>query len=604
MSNFDINDNTIFESGTIDISDNAEKPQAGYPSPYQGKGFAQEQLDKIVNDANNPTDATAQPEQANDNELSEPQQFYSETKEAEPYPIDAFPEALKGVIEYCVKAIECDASLIGNSVIAGISLALQQHFNILIPTGHIKKLSPLSVAVLSMLDSSERKSTAESKIYKPHKDYQNKAMIENQKLILKAIEETESYNRTINFYRKTVETLNSKIFLEETVSPELLSKLENAKRKQEKWIHANEKPVIPLRNQLIISDTTTEALVRKLEKNTPFLGLVTTEGGILFSGYSMNNERVFHTLSTFCHLLDGDMITIDRVKDEAPVILIDKALMIDIGVQPEAVKQLFNDRKALNQGFLPRFLLAKPKPRAGTRFNTTPKKEIDYLENEFYTPYCNRITELLNQKYKHKDPLGERLERDMITFMEEAEIELKAFYNETEAGQQKGGIYADIGSFASKAPVKAGIIAGLFAGYENTTFITKEHIQRAIKIKRWYLKETARIINGDAEYSQPPYDTERGLAENLRRYLFEKVFIKGNQTIAIRDLIDRKLKDTKIDKGIRELQITQGKDKITGNTYKYHYLIEFYLVANDWLLPSTDKGKTYTVNSKALTTKS
>jgi hypothetical protein len=74
------------------------------------------------------TDATAQSEQANDNELNEPQQFYSETKEAEPYPIDAFPEALKGVIEFCKVTVECDNAMIAPSLLCALSCMFQHHY--------------------------------------------------------------------------------------------------------------------------------------------------------------------------------------------------------------------------------------------------------------------------------------------------------------------------------------------------------------------------------------------------------------------------------------------------------------------------------------------
>jgi archaellum component FlaG (FlaF/FlaG flagellin family) len=61
----DIDDNETFDTETIEISDNAKIQQKEYPSLYKGYGYKTEkdtekQLNKIVNDANNPTDTTAQ----------------------------------------------------------------------------------------------------------------------------------------------------------------------------------------------------------------------------------------------------------------------------------------------------------------------------------------------------------------------------------------------------------------------------------------------------------------------------------------------------------------------------------------------------------------
>jgi DNA replicative helicase MCM subunit Mcm2 (Cdc46/Mcm family) len=191
------------------------------------------------------------------------------------------------------------------------------------------------------------------------------------------------------------------------------------------------------------------------------------------------------------------------------------------------------------------------------------------------------------------------LDRPHITLMDDAEKRLFEFYKHIEREQQQGKAYYYHKSFAGKAMQRVVQIATLFTLYERKDYVEKSYIEQAITIVTWHLKEAMRIIDGESDAGLPPYDTERGLAENLRRYLFEKVFVNGNHSFNLRDL-QNKLTRNKIGKAIRELKITYGKDDITSISDKYRYLIDCYLVRNEWLYPSNDNGISYKVNPKAL----
>jgi DNA replicative helicase MCM subunit Mcm2 (Cdc46/Mcm family) len=224
---------------------------------------------------------------------------------------------------------------------------------------------------------------------------------------------------------------------------------------------------------------------------------------------------------------------------------------------------------------------------------------VKQLREVYYTPYCNRIKEVMETPYNPKLDNALELDRPHITLMVNAEERLFEFYKQIEREQQQGKAYYYHKSFAGKAMQRVVQIATLFTLYEGKHFVEKSYIEQAITIVTWHLKEAMRIIDGESDAGLPPYNTERGLAENLRRYLFEKVFVNGNQNFNLRDLQNR-LTRNKIGTAIRELQIPYGKGNITSISEKYRYLIELYLVENDWLLPNTDEGKTYTANPKAL----
>jgi hypothetical protein len=312
----------------------------------------------------------------------------------------------------------------------------------------------------------------------------------------------------------------------------------------------------------------------------------------------MNNDNAYASLAKLCDLVDGEPIDVKRVQN-GNIKLFNKALAIWLSVQPEVGKDFIRNGRATSQGFLPRCLLSQATEMAGTRFQETPYSTVKQLREVYYTPYCNRIKEVMETPYNPKLDNALELDRPHITLMVNAEERLFEFYKQIEREQQQGKAYYYHKSFAGKAMQRVVQIATLFTLYEGKHFVEKSYIEQAITIVTWHLKEAMRIIDGESDASLPPYDTERGLAENLRRYLFEKVFVNGNQNFNLRDLQNR-LTRNKIGTAIRELKITYGKDDITSISDKYRYLIDCYLVRNEWLYHSNDNGISYKVNPKAL----
>lgn len=569
----------------------ANKPQAGYNSTLENSGYANGYA----------PDATAQSEQANnDNELNETTPFYSETKEAEPYPIDAFPSSLNGVIEYCKADVECDVAMIAPSLLCSLSIAFQHHYVVKFKLGH-KYFDDmkLSLAVIILAHSSERKSSLEDKIFKPFKNYEMNSINEATQSIDDARKKLNDFNDKDKALKGVITAIEKKLLQEtdETKEEKLRASLKKSQENYDIFQKNTQQPTIPPTRRLIVKDVTLESLQRYYVSNTPFLAMINSEGGIFFNGYSMNKDNSYASLAKLCDLVDGEPIDVMRVTS-GDIKLFNKALAVWLSVQPEVGKDFIRNGRATSQGFLPRCLLSQATEKAGYRLMQTPYTKVNELRENFYKPYLNRIKEVMNTPYKAKPDNALELDRPHITLMNDAEKRLSEFYKHVETEQQKGKAYYYHKSFAGKAMQRVVQIATLFTLYEGKSFVEKSYIEQAITIVTWHLKEAMRIIDGESDAGLPPYDTEKGLAENLRRYLFEKVFINGNQSFNLRDL-QNKLTRNKIGKTIRDLQITHGKDVITGISEKYRYLIEMYLVENDWLLRSNN-GISYEVNHKAL----
>jgi putative DNA primase/helicase len=546
------------------------------------------------------TDAAAQSEQANDNELNEPQQFYSETKEAEPYPINALPNSLKGVIDYLEANVECDKSMIAPMIFSVLSVTFQHRYTVSfkIGTKYFNDIS-LSLAIILIALSSERKTSLEKDAFKPLKDYERNIINEITKKINEAKTKLSDWNEKDKALKGVITGIEKKLLIEfdDNKADTLQKQLNTAKERYTKFLEKEPQPIIPPTRNLFVKDVTIEALQAEYVNNTPYLALVNSEASMIFNGYSMNNDNAFATLAKYCDLVDGEPIDVKRIGRES-FKLFNRAFTACLSIQPDIVKDFIRNGKATSQGFLPRCLLSHAKEKAGYRLMQTPYSKVQELRENFYNPYCYRISEVMQKPYKPKPDNALELDREPINLTEDAEQRLYEFYIDVETKQQKGKEYFYYKSFAGKAMQKVAQIATLFTLYEGKSFVEKSYIEQAITIVTWHLKEAMRIIDGKSDNSQPPLNTEKGLAENLRRYLFEKVFVNGNQTFNLRDL-QNKLTRNSIGISINNITIKYGNNEITKIADKYRYLIDLYLVANEWLFPSED-SRNYTVNPKAL----
>jgi Protein of unknown function (DUF3987) len=536
-------------------------------------------------------------------ELNEPTPFYSETKEAEPYPIDAFPQALKGVIEFLEVDVQCDIAMIAPMILSVLSVTFQHHYtaSFKIGTKYFDDIS-LSLAIILIALSSERKSTLEKKAFKPLKHYERNIINEITKKINEAKTKLSNWNEKDKALKSVITGIEKKLLIEfdNNKADTLQKQLNTAKERYIKFLENEPQPIIPPTQNLFVKDVTIEALQAEYVNNTPYLALVNSEASMIFNGYSMNNDNAFATLAKYCDLVDGEPIDVKRIGREN-FKLFYRAFTACLSIQPDVVKDFIRNGKAISQGFLPRCLLSHAKEKAGYRLMQTPASKVKKLYDNFYKPYCDRISEVMQKPYKGKPDNALELDREPINLTTDAEQRLYEFYIDVETKQQKGKEYFYHKSFAGKAMQKVVQIATLFTLYEGKSFVEKSYIEQAITIVTWHLKEAMRIIDGESDAGLPPYDTERGLAENLRRYLFEKVSINKNQSFNLRDL-QMSLSRNKIGTAIRELKITYGKDNITSISEKYRYLIERYLVENKWLYPSNDNGISHEVNPKALKT--
>ncbi|MNZ82510.1 hypothetical protein D3C78_1012080 [compost metagenome] len=141
------------------------------------------------------------------------------------------------------------------------------------------------------------------------------------------------------------------------------------------------------------------------------------------------------------------------------------------------------------QGFLARFLIAWPPSLAGTRLY----QEVDPYQDAKLKSYRERMSALLI-KAPPIDEHGE-LKPAKLMLDQQAKDAWIAEYNAIEAELALGGEMFDIKPTAAKAAENLLRIAGVLAWVGNSKTISKDHIERAARLMRWYLNEALRLTS-------------------------------------------------------------------------------------------------------------
>jgi putative DNA primase/helicase len=392
----------------------------------------------------------------------------------EPYPLDALPGMIRAAVEEVHGFTKAPIPLVVSSALATLSLAAQTHAD----AKRAEKLSgPVSLFLLTIADSGERKSTCDGFFNKAIRDY-DKAQAELAKPAIKdykaAVEAWEAKRCGIkDKIRQLAKGENSTICME------------NALRELE-----HEKPEPPRVPRLIYSDATPEALAYSLSKNWPSGGVVSAEAGIVFGSHSMSKDSVMRNLALLNVLWDGGEITIDRRTTESFIV---RGVRLTVGLQvQEATLHNFFDRSgalARGTGFLARFLVSWPESTQGYRAFTDAPANWPALES-----FNRRIAAILD----HPTAVGEEgmLKPILLSLSAEAKASWITFHDAIEGELVSGGELYDVRDVASKIADNAARLAALFHLFEIQRYsdISVDVLVSASRIVAWHLNEARRFF--------------------------------------------------------------------------------------------------------------
>lgn len=394
--------------------------------------------------------------------------------EPEPYPLDALPEAIRAAVEEVAGFVKAPLPLVASSALAVLSVACQAH----VDAKRAENLDgPVSLFLLSIADSGERKSTCDG--------FFTKAIVEYQQEMAEAMKpEIKTYQAAISAWEAERDGILTAI------------KTTSKAGKATDRLRANlaelqhDKPEPPRVPRLILGDATPEALAWGLAKQWPSAGVLSSEAGVVLGGHGMSSDSAMRNMALLNVLWDGGEHSVVRRTSESYTVR-GARLTMGLMVQEATLREYFAKSGGLARGtgFLARFLVAWPASTQGTRNFTEAPANWPNL-----CAFHRRIAAILHEPA----PIDEdgALTPAMLPLAPDAKTAWVEYNDAIEGGLASGGELYDIRDVASKSADNAARLAALFQHFEHGmgSAIGLDSFERASRIAAWHLSEARRFF--------------------------------------------------------------------------------------------------------------
>ncbi|HAU1200838.1 TPA: DUF3987 domain-containing protein [Legionella pneumophila] len=395
---------------------------------------------------------------------------------AVPYPLDALPDGMRHAVEEVATFTKAPIPLVASSAMAALSLAVQSYVDVKRAEG---LTGPVSLFLLTVADSGERKSTCDGFFTQSIRNYESSVKEKSKPLI-------KDYQAEIAIWEEKYRGVKEQI--------RTLAKANKSTYEEELRVASleHEKPVSPLIPRLVYCDITPEALKWTLAKVWPSGGILSSEAGTVLGSHGMAKESVMRNLATFNQLWDGSSIPTERRGSESFTVT-GARLTVGLQVQEVALRHFLNHTNGLARGtgFLARFLIAYPESTQGHRFFTEPPESWLHLAK-----FNMRISEILNQEVTIDKNGG--LSVLLLSLSPEAKKAWICFHDVIEGELGVGGELSEISDVASKIADNAARVAALFKVFNQgvTGTIGFNEFENASRIVAWHLHEAKRFFAG------------------------------------------------------------------------------------------------------------
>jgi hypothetical protein len=389
------------------------------------------------------------------------------------FPLDALGYPLHGAAWAITDMIQCPVAIAAMSVLGAASLAAQAHADVLLPaTNHAK---PLSLFLVTVAASGERKSAADHEALRPIRMY--------EALLLRQ-------------YKDDLARFNN---LDEAWK----AARERAKRAAKGDFHATTQalesvgvaPAPPLTPMLTCPEPTFEGLCRLYASGHPALGIFSDEGGQFVGGHGLSDESRLRTIAGLSSLWDGSPIRRVRAADGAYT-LPGRRLALHLMMQPGVASSLLSDPVLTDQGFLSRILVSAPHSTAGTRLQRSP----DARGTHMLSQYSAQLQSVLERAPSlAAGSANELCPRHLVFDPAAADVWRKyADYVERQLGS--GQPYEPIRGLANKLPEHAARIAAVLTIVENVeaATVSEEKFSCACRLTEYFAGEALRLFDAGA----------------------------------------------------------------------------------------------------------
>lgn len=394
------------------------------------------------------------------------------------FPSMSFPFVMGGAIHDVANRTKAPIPLVASSILSASALACQRDYEVRLPYGALR---PLSLYLLLVANSGERKSAADGLVYDAVRQLEKAHRME-------FLEKSEIYRQQIASWRAFDNALQRRIA---RARGDQMSELQ---RKLEE--HHSHKPVEPSERRYILDDTTPAGIIGGLRKSSS-VSLVSNDGRTMLMG------RALSDVSLINRAWECDPLRVDRAGGET-FLLDNYRLSLWPMVQPGVLEEFMNhDRGRVSRetGLLARCLVAYPPSTQGSRFFDPNAIQPRAGLQDFH----RRLQELL----------GSSSSTRRVVELDEGAVEVwTRFHNNLEQELAPGRYLADVADFASKAPENAGRVAAIFhvmSGHSGP--LHADCMTSACDLVEWYLHEAKRL------FGAPPINPEQADAESLAEWL-------------------------------------------------------------------------------------
>lgn len=355
---------------------------------------------------------------------------------------DAWPRLpdnsrLQAMVDSVAMEVEVAPEMVLTAALGALSVACQAGYVVKMPGRKVKH--PVSLMLLTVANSGERKTAVENNVFSSVRSFQKKQEAINQKLLRQ-----HDYSLEIWKHKKSA--------LISTLKRAVKEDDEEAIKIAEQKLDAlnEEKPEAPTTINLLYEDTTPQALVKAMYDNLPAACVVSSEADGILNGFAMQNNTPLNSLWS------GSNVTVHRTTRES-FTLSKGRLTMALMTQESSVDEYMRKRgkRARGSGLLARFLPVYATSTIGTREGYNNENDnSDYLSR-----FHERISTLLNATLSRAQ--GKLSEPTVLTFIPKAQDEWETTYQVIEKQCLPGGIYENAVDHASKLIDNIGRIAAL-----------------------------------------------------------------------------------------------------------------------------------------------
>jgi hypothetical protein len=418
----------------------------------------------------------------------DPRELDKLVEERDDFPYQELTELLRLATWAIHDYVDCPIGLAAMSVLGAASLALQGHFNIVMPT--TEEAKPISLYLATIAESGERKSTAD-----------------HFALVPVAYHERVLYDQ----YKPAKEQyVNESVVYSSAYDKIVKDKNISAKERLEKILALGLKPESPLQPFMTCGEPTIEGLLNLFHTGRPSLGLFSDEGGAFVGGYSMKDDNRLTTAAHLSHLWDGTPVKRVRKNTDDTFMLPGRRLTFHLMMQPSVAMKLYGMPDIRNQGIFSRVLVCYPESRIGVRW----QREIEAQSKPALHSFYHRLDQILATPLpvlpNNPQVLRPRnicLSREAIEgfghLSEEAAIEgeeiiettrsWQLFANKNEDEMRDGNSYQFIRGFASKMGEHVCRIAAVMQLFQKWDAYRSSDVP--IEIDAEVFERAARITN-------------------------------------------------------------------------------------------------------------